>query len=260
MKQKNIIIISILSLLALILVIKSITIIPAGHKGVLMTFGKVEDKVLSEGMNFKNPITQSVKKFDVRTNKFETKAVSSSKDLQTVTTDIAINYRINNVSALFKNIGADYVDRLIFPSLQEYVKKANAQYTAEELITKRTQVKDAIQLSLSDLLGKNNITLESVFITNFQFSDQFDKAIEAKVTAEQQALKAKNDLDRINIEAQQKISTAKAEAEAIKIQAEAITSQGGADYVKLQAINKWNGILPTTMLPSGSVPFIELNK
>jgi regulator of protease activity HflC (stomatin/prohibitin superfamily) len=121
-------------------------------------------------------------------------------------------------------------------------------------------VKDAIKNDLAERLDSFSILVDDFSIVNFDFSSEFNRAIEAKQVAEQNALKAKNDLDRIKIEAEQKIAAAQAEAEAIRIQAEAITQQGGRDYVQLQAIERWNGQLPAQMIPGATVPFIDLTK
>ena len=133
-----------------------------------------------------------------------------------------------------------------------------AEFTAEELITKRAEVKAFLKEGITTSLATHNIIVEDMFITNFTFSAQFDKAIESKVTAEQDALAAKNKLEQVKFEAEQRVAQARAEAEAIKIQAEAITQQGGQDYVNLKAVEKWNGVLPVTMLPGSSVPFVNI--
>jgi regulator of protease activity HflC (stomatin/prohibitin superfamily) len=116
------------------------------------------------------------------------------------------------------------------------------------LITKRDDVRDSITTKLENKLTERGLIINDVNITDFEFSAEFDRAIEQKVKAEQEALKAKEDLERVKFEAQQQIEKSKAEAEKIRIQAEAITKQGGEEYVKLQWIQKWNGQLPSTML------------
>jgi regulator of protease activity HflC (stomatin/prohibitin superfamily) len=146
--------------------------------------------------------------------------------------------------------------KVIDPRIQEVVKAVVARYSAEELLAKREEVKQEVELALRNQLASYNIVVEAIQITNFQFSASFDHAIEAKQTAEQNALKAKNDLERIKIEADQKIAMAKAEAETIRIQADAIRAQGGAEYVQLKAIEKWNGQLP--QVSGANTPFISL--
>lgn len=244
----------------LITMFGSFSLVGAGQRGVLLTVGKVEDKILTEGFNFKLPFIQSVKKLDVKTQKEEVDASAASKDLQTVTAKIALNYHLKpeSVNKLWQTVGKDYNERIIAPSIQEALKSATAKYTAEELITKRPNVKEDIKNILTERLQEENIIVDEFSIIDFNFSKSFNDAIEAKVTAEQNALAAKNKLEQIKYEAEQRIVTAKGEAEAIKIQAEAIQTQGGAAYVQLKALEKWNGILPTYMMGGQSVPFINI--
>jgi regulator of protease activity HflC (stomatin/prohibitin superfamily) len=196
---------------------------------------------------------------DIKTQKYEAEASAASKDLQTVTSKIATNYHLTaeSVPVLYKEIGIDYQARVIQPLEQEVVKATTAKYTAEELITKREEVRLEMKQVLHDRLITKGIIVEEVSIVNFDFSPSFNSVIEAKVTAEQLKLKAENDLQRIKVEAEQRITQAQGEAEAIKIQATAINSQGGRDYVQLQAISRWDGKLPS--VTGGVVPFINVN-
>lgn len=250
----------ILGVVILAVLFGSFTLVGAGERGVLLTLGKVEDKILTEGFNLKIPFIQSVKKLDVKTKKEEVDASAASKDLQTVTAKIALNYHLrpDAVNKLWQTVGRDYNERIIAPSIQEAVKSATAKYTAEELITKRPNVKEDIKNILTERLQEENIVVDEFSIIDFNFSKSFNDAIEAKVTAEQNALAAKNKLEQIKYEAEQRVVAAKGEAEAIKIQAEAIQTQGGAAYVQLKALEKWNGILPTYMMGGQSVPFINI--
>lgn len=249
-----------LVVLILLIVLNPFTTIGTGARGVVLDFGAFNGKVLSPGLHWLTPITQDVIEVDVQTQKTETPVAAASKDLQTVTATVALNYRLDpaKVGDLYQKVGLDYANRIIAPAIQEAVKATTAKFTAEELITRRQDVKEQTKVILVDRLSKENILVEDLAIVNFDFSASFNAAIEAKVTAEQSALAAKNKLEQVKFEAQQQIETAKAEAESIKIQASAVNAQGGADYVKLQAISKWNGALPTTMLPNGSVPFLDL--
>lgn len=233
--------------------------IGAGERGVLLTWGKPSPVPSTSGLNFKIPFVQTVVKMDVKTLKYEAKASAASQDLQTVTTDVAVNYHLSpdSVVTLYKEIGIDYQDKIIQPAVQEVVKAITAKYTAEQLITKRAEVKEAIDVALRDRLAKSNIVVDTISITNFDFSTSFNQAIEAKVTTEQNALAAKNKLAQVEYEAQQRITQAEGEAKAIQIQAQAIQSQGGKEYVQLQAINKWNGNLPM-YTGGGAIPFINI--
>jgi len=224
-----------------LLIINPFVKIDAGERGIVLKWGAVQDEILDEGIHWITPIVKEVKKLDVRIQKEEKDASASSKDLQVVTSQVAINYHLDTtkVNKLWQEVGKDYSDRIIAPAIEEFVKKTTAQYTAEELITKREEVKDALFIAIRDNLSKNGIVVDDIFITAFDFSSSFNAAIEAKVTAEQSALEAQNKLEEVKFEAEQKIAQATAEAEAIRIQAQAITQQGGKDYVNLQWIDAW---------------------
>ena len=234
-------------------------IVPAGERGILLTFGKVEEIILEEGLNFKIPIIQIVKKIDIKIQKEEIDASAASKDLQIVTAKIALNYHLESemVNKLWQSVGKDYKSRIIDPAIQEAVKAVTARYTAEELITKRPQVKDDAKIALSERLAKEFILVDELSIVNFDFSASFNQAIEAKVTAEQNALAAKNKLEQVKYEAEQRVVEAKGEAEAISIQAKAIQQQGGSEYVRLKTIEKWNGVLPVYSLGE-NVPLLNI--
>lgn len=238
------------------------TSVSAGHKAVVLRGGKVV-RVLDEGYNYKAPAIESVIEVDVRTQVESTEATAASKDLQTVSTKVAVNYNVlpDKVAEMWNGVGEDYKSIIIDPAIQEAVKAATAKHTAEELITKRENVKDEIMASLKQRLGESGfLMLTQVSITNFDFSNSFNTAIEGKVTAEQTALAAKNKLEQVKYEAQQQVEKAKADAESIRIQAQAITQQGGKDYVQLKAIERWDGKLPAQMIPGATVPFLDLNK
>jgi len=250
----------ILAVIIIVFALMSFYTVQAGQRAVLLTFGNPNQQAQGEGLHFKVPIVQSAVIMSVQTQKYEVpKATAASKDLQTVITDVTVNYYINpdSVPVIYQKIGLNYQDNLIAPAIQEVVKASTADYTAEELITKRPEVKDKIDQALTDRLKAFNIIVQAVSITNFEFSPEFNNAIEAKVTAEQNALTEKNNLDVISYKAQQRIEQAKGEAEAIKIQAQAIQTQGGPAYVQLQAISKWDGKLPLVN-GGGSLPFINL--
>lgn len=249
------------SLFVLIIIFGSFGTIDAGYKGVKTQFGAVVGEVGS-GLYFKLPFVQGVTPMDVQTQKEQTDAEAASSDLQDVHVIVALNYNLypDKVTQLFQTIGVEYKSRVIDPAIQEAVKSTTAKYTAEELITKRELVRGEMQDALTQKLQGEFIQVTQVSIVDFKFSDTFNQAIEAKVTAQQDALAAQNKLQQVQFEAQQTIATAKAQAEAIQIQAQAINSQGGADYVQLKAIEKWNGLLPQQMIPGATVPFLNLTK
>lgn len=248
------------------LIVNPLTVISAGERGVVLNWGAVSNEILEEGIHWVTPIKQKVVKMDVKIQKEEKGATAASKDLQNVTTKVTINYHLDplKVNTTYQNLRKKYSERVIEPAIQEYIKKTTAKYTAEELVTKREEVKLEIRDTLSKNLEKNNIVLDDIFITDFNFSEKFNAAIEMKVMAEQEALQAKNKLEQVKMEAEQRVAQAKAEAEAIKIQAEAITQQGGKDYVQLQWIEAWRAggaKVPQFITGSGGANFLyNLNK
>lgn len=249
------------------ILVSSIFIVNAGEKGILLTWGKAEDITYDAGLHFKMPIAQDVIYMNIQTLKEEADASAASKDLQIVSTRVALNYHIdaNNANTIYKEIGMKYKTKVIDPAIQESVKASTAQYTAEELITKREIVKQKIKDELRTRLAVYNLIQEDISITNFEFSAEFNNAIEAKVTAEQNALKARNDLERIKVEAEQKIAQANgeanatltkaiAEAQAIRITAEALKEN--PQLVQLESVKKWDGKLPVYSM--GGTPLITL--
>ena len=251
--------IAVLVIVLLIILFGAFYIVGAGERAVLITLGNPSSAIISEGLHFKIPLIQSVQIFDIKTQKDEVEATAASSDLQTVSARVAVNYHLQADSAprIYKEIGIDYVARILSPAVQESIKASTAKYTAEELITKRENVREAIRVLLQSKMEPRGVIVEDVLITNFDFSKSFNDAIENKVTMEQNALAAKNKLQQIEFEAQQRIAQAKGEAEAISIQAAAIQAQGGAAYVQLQAIMKWNGVMP--QVTGGAMPFLNLN-
>lgn len=236
--------------------------IGAGERGVVLNFGAVQDKVLGEGLHFRIPIMQTVIPMDVKVQKATTDAAAASSNLQDVSSTVAINYHIvpDRANAVYQSIGIHFKERIIDPAVQEVVKAVTARYSAEELITKRSAVSDAMRATLTDRLMAHNIAVDAFSIVGFSFSKIFMEAIESKQTAEQLALKAQRDLERIKIEAEQKITAAKAEAESLRLQRANIS----LDLIELRkveanlkAIDKWNGILPQ-VTGSGAVPFIGI--
>lgn len=244
----------------LLLAFSSFVTVGAGQVGVETRLGAVVS-TMQPGLHFKMPFIEHVVKMDVQVQKEQVQSVeAASQDLQTVHTDVTLNFHLNPAKAasMYANVGEDYASKVVDSAIQESVKAVTAKYTAEQLITQREMVRQGVIDLLSAKLAAFDITTDALNITNFAFSDQFNTAIEAKVTAEQNALAAQNKLAQVQAEAQQTIAKAKADAEAIQIQAEAINSQGGADYVALQAINKWDGHYPTTYMGSASaVPLIS---
>ncbi|HLG02400.1 MAG TPA: prohibitin family protein [Bacteroidia bacterium] len=250
-------------ILIVILLFKPWVQIGPGERGIVLNFGAVQDKVLDEGMHFRIPIMQDIIRMDVKIQKAETDAASASSDMQDVSLKVALNYHIipDKANVVYQTIGIEFKERIIDPAIQEVMKAVSAKYSAEELIAKRPAVSTEIKEALTQRLLVSNIAVDAFSIVNFNFSKVFMDAIEAKQTAEQHALKAKRDLDRIKIEAEQTIAAATAEAEALRLQKMNISP----DLIELRkieanlkAIEKWNGVLPS-VTGSGSVPFIGVS-
>lgn len=243
-KVKIIVGVCVVLLLIVAISIASITIVPAGHKGVTLNMGAVTGAVMNEGINFKIPFVQNAEIIDVRVKKYESKDNSSaSKDLQTIKSSIAVNYRVNqdHVADLYQKIGMSYESTVINPAISECIKSVTSRYTAEELITKRTEVSEEMKKFLQKKLSEKYILVDSFNIINFDFTDAFNTAIEEKQIAEQNALKAKYDLERIKTEAEQAVTKAKGEAEAMKLKNEQISQS----IIYLEFIDKWDGKMPT---------------
>jgi prohibitin 2 len=248
------------AILIILLIIKPWVQIGAGERGIVLNFGAVQDTVLGEGLHFRIPMVQEVVLINVQVQKATTDAAAASSDLQDVNSTVAINYHIapDKANIVYQNIGIQFKERIIDPAVQEVVKAVTAKYTAEQLITKRPAVSDAMKSTLTDRLKEHNITVDAFSIVGFSFSKIFMEAIESKQTADQLAQKAQRDLERIKIEAEQKITTARAEAESLRLQ-RANISRELIDLrrveANLKAIEKWNGILPQ-VTGNGAVPLI----
>jgi len=240
----------------------SFTVISAGHTGVIVTLGEVNPVTLTEGWHFVNPVSQ-VKDVNVQLQRTQLAgANASTKDLQVVHTDIVVQYRLHadKVPHIYKEYGLNVDEKVLGPAINEAFKTITARYTSEELVTKRQIVSDEIQQMLKGKVAPFDIDVSGISLVNFGFSAEYQKAIEQKVIATQQTAKAEQDLARIKVEAASRIAQADGEAKAIAIQAAAIQSNGGENYVKLQWISKWNGALPTTVLGGDSKTLMNIGK
>ncbi len=248
----------IIVLAALIIIFGTFGTIGAGERGILLQFGAVQDKIFGEGLYVKIPMIQKVVKIDVKIKKDEVPISAASKDLQIVTSRIALNYHLapESVNKIWQKVGKDYNTKVVAPTIQEVVKAITARFTAEELITKREEVKEQVKATLAERLSERFIVVDEFNIIDFEFSSAFNDAIEAKVTAEQLKLKADRDLERIKIEAEQKIAEAQGKAEAIRIEAWALMQN--PKVVELRWIEKWDGKVPTYW--GAATPFIGINQ
>jgi regulator of protease activity HflC (stomatin/prohibitin superfamily) len=225
-----------------------VTIVPAGHRGVLLRFGAVQG-VLGEGIHVIVPQVNTVELLEVRTQKEEAQSAAASKDLQTVSTTVAINFHLaeDGVDDLYRKVGREYKGRVIDPVAQESLKAVTARYTAEELIRLREKVKVEVQNDITNRLRPYNIVVEpsGVSITNFAFSDEFNKAIEQKQVAQQTAEKQRYVLQQAKLQAETAVTEARGKAEAARINAQALQAQGGSRVLAREWIEKWDGKLPT---------------
>jgi prohibitin 2 len=271
-----------------ILIVSSVKIVDAGNRGVLLNFGAVDvSRSLDEGIHFVVPVRDNVVQMEVRTQKITEDTVSASQDLQDVSTQVALNYHLDpdNAQVVYRQLGIDYANRVIVPAIQESVKQVTARFNAEELITQRESVKTEIEQQIRARLAAYNIIVDTISITEFQFSPEFVRAVEAKVAAQQRALQAQNELRRIEIEAQQAEARAVGEqqaniarAEGVR-QANVLQAQGEAQaittideqlrqspsYLEWLKSQKWDGQLPLVVGGGGTgangqsvTPFIEI--
>ena len=248
---KGIVSAGVVALIALVVLLSSCTIVDAGNTGVVLRMGAVQGNALGEGFHWKVPFVDDVIQMNVRTQIAEASCTAATKDMQTIQAMVAINFQVDKDASveLYKTVGMSYEMTIIQPALQESVKAVTAKFSAEELITKRQEISGQIKDELSQKIVPYGLKIEIFNITNLEFSEEFNKAIEAKQTAQQNALKAEQDLARVKMEAQQEIEKAKAEAEALRVKREQITDA----MLKLEWINKWDGKLPTVMGSEGNI-------
>jgi regulator of protease activity HflC (stomatin/prohibitin superfamily) len=257
------VIVGFILVLVLVIFYNAVHIVEPGSVGVVVRLGEAQPNALEEGVHLVAPFITVVKPLDVKIKKAEVKTAAASKDLQTVNAEIVVNYRIdkNNAVKLFRDIGVNYLATVIEPQIQESFKAGAAKYTAEALITERSDVSAGIRESISSRMQQFGVIIDAVNITNFDFSQEFNRAIEEKMTAEQRALQAEKELERYKFEARQKVETARGEAEAVmeKAKAEAEALNLKKQYVTpeliwLSAVEKWDGQLPTHLLATPPIP------
>lgn len=270
MKVKTIIAIVLsMIILGIGIAITPFTTVDDGERVVVLRLGTVTD-VFDGGFHWYNPFTESLKSIDIRVREMEATSESASKDLQDVKTVVSLNYSVERDKAAeiykeYKTVEQLETD-VIQKAVQDIVKKATAEFTAEQLITKREDVKNVIQNALTNRLKESYVDIKYVNIVDFRFSQSFNASIEAKVKAEQDALTAKNDLERVKYEQQQEIEKYKAQAEATALQAKALAAEKGSEYLELKKLEvqmeyakKWNGQLPQQFVPGSTIPFIDVS-
>jgi regulator of protease activity HflC (stomatin/prohibitin superfamily) len=235
----------------------SVYVVPAGSVGVVTRFSAI-NRVAEPGIGVKVPFVESVHEMSVRTQKDQVEASAMSENLQVVTSTIAINYHLDGLKAItvYQNIGTNYADLIIAPALQNTFKSVTAKYTAEELITNREEVRVEAEKELADRLAPYNIIVENFNIVNFDFSPEFQAAIEAKQVAQQAVETSKQKLAQAQIDAQTVVTQAQGQADAQKAMKD--TSSLTPEYLQYLFLSKWNGTLPTVMSNASSV--FDLNQ
>lgn len=245
-------------IIMLVILFFPIVVVGAGQRGVVFNNSSgVEDRVLGEGMHIRIPFVENVTMVSVRVQKTDIKADAASKDLQTVTTDIVVNWHLDSakVNKIYQQVGDEkaIVDRVLTPAVSEVVKAATAQKTAEELLAKRAQLKTDIDAKLEGRLLTYNVILDDVSIINIQFSPQFNAAIEAKQVAQQQAQQAIFNAEKAKNDAEATINRSRGEAEGQRLQQLTLTEP----LLQKMAIEKWDGKFPQ-YFGGGVLPFLSI--
>ncbi len=254
LKNKNVRTIGIIVIAVVILLASSVRIVESGEVGVRVRFGKASNQPTHEGINLKIPFVEEIKKMNIRVQKIEVTTSSSSKDLQDVEMSLAVNYQIDKKKAvnLYKNVGSNYDEVILEPAIEEGIKAVTSKYTAEELITNRSEVSKQCREELDKKVSKYGLSINDFNITNFNFSKEFNKAIEEKQVAEQKVLTAKQELEKERIEAEKKIVKAEAEKRSNELKEESLTD----NIIREKFIEKWDGHLPKV---TGSNNMLDIN-
>lgn len=231
--------------------IASFTIVPSGSSGVRVTLGKVSDTVMESGLNFQIPLIQKTVVVNNQVQREDVQGEAASKDLQTVTYNVSVNYNViaSESAELYRTVGKSWSEVIIRPAIQESVKSAIAQYTAEELITSRAAVSNVMLEEINGRMSEYGINITEINIITMDFSPEFDAAIEAKTVATQQVLTEQQNLEKAKVIAQQKVVEAQAEAEANKTKSESITDE----ILMNEFLQKWNGVMPYVMGSDGNI-------
>jgi len=253
----------------LLLALNTFVQIESGERGVVTTWGKVQDDIMQEGLHFRMPIAQEVNKMDIKIKKYEVSELAYSKDAQIVEAAVTLNYALEPsfVKQVFTELRKDYENIIITPAIKEVIKSTIAKYTAQGLLDNRPQVRIDIQNVLTAQLALKGIKVEEVSITNLDFDDDYELAVKRKQIAEQEALKQANITKSESEKKEQEILKAQALAEKTRLEAQALASQQGQKVIDkiyaeaaLKAAEQWNGILPTHMYGSAPIPLINLTQ
>ena len=235
--SKKTIVLGIIIIFVLVTIVNSFQTIESGEVGLKVRFGKIVDTSLNEGLNLKIPYIEQIQKVNIKVQKVEIPAESSTKDMQIINTTLAVNYRVDagKASSLYRNVGNSYEATVLIPAIQESIKSAIANYNAEEIITKRSEVSKNCLTALQEKVEKYGIIIDNFNLTDLSFSAEYTKAIEDKQVAEQ-------NLERAKLEAEAKLVEAQATKKANDLLKQSLTKE----LIAKQMIEKWDGKLPTT--------------
>jgi regulator of protease activity HflC (stomatin/prohibitin superfamily) len=258
----------IILLIIFIFLWSSFALVPAGHRGVVLWWGSVEKRVMGEGLNFKVPMAERVIKVDVRVQPHPFKEIdAASKEYQMVKLTGMMNFHIDPsfVNDLYQKVGLDFANKVIDPAFNDFVKEVVPIYQITEILPKREDIRKRAMTKLGENLARYHIVVDDIYFANIRFSPEYEKAVEAKQVAQQQVETQRQVLFQREIEAQQKVATAKGEAESISVVAqgqakanEALSRSISPILVQYKTIEKWNGILP--QVSGGGIPLIDLGK
>ena len=240
-----------------LIVFQPMTIVGVGERGVKVTLGQTSPVALEEGVHFVMPFISTVKKMNVKTVKSNIATMAQSKDIQQARIVYVVNYNLQpeNAPKMWRTVGRDYVSVVVMPTVEGIVKDTIGKWNAQDIVANREKVASEVLFKLNEKLGPKYINVSDFQITEIQYSQAFEQAIESKVTAEQEALKAKNKTVQVQEEARQKIIASEAEAKSMAIRAQALTQN--KNLVEYEAVQKWDGKLPQYMM-GNSVPFVKL--
>ncbi len=241
-----------------LLIFNPIAIVGVGERGVKVTLGQVSPKSYTEGVHFVTPFISKIKNMDVKTQKMYVDTEVYTKDIQQARISYVINYNLQpqNAYKMYREVGLDYTNTILMPVVEGTIKDVIGKWNAQDLVANRESATSDIIAKLQRQLESKYINVTGFQITEINYSKVFEQAIESKVTAEQEALKAKNRTVQIQEEAKQKIISAEAEARSMKIRSDALAKN--KSLVQYEAVQKWNGVLPTYMM-GNAVPFIGMD-
>jgi len=258
----------IIFLILFIILWGTFVIVPAGHRGVVLWWGSVEQRIMGEGFNIKVPIAENVIKVDVRVQPHPFKEIdASSKEYQNVKLTGMMNFHIDPsyVNDLYQKVGLDFADKVIDPAFNDFVKEVVPIYPITEILPKREEIRKKSMTKLGDNLARYHIIVDDIYFANIRFSPEYERAVEAKQVAQQQVETQRQVLAQREIEAQQKVATSKGEAESILVVAQgqakandALSRSISPILVQYKSIEKWNGILP--QVSGGGIPLVDLGK